>query len=726
MNTNLERFYVLLPEIYRVYDDQQGLPLKALLSVIFEQVEALQEDLDQLYDDQFIETCADWVVPYIGDLIGYRALHGVVPEVSSPRAEVANTISYRRRKGPAATLEQLAQDVTGWKARTVEFFELLAMSQHMNHLRLQNQATPNLRKVELLGRLDTAFDHLMHTLEVRRVRQGGRFNIPNVGIFLWRLGDFPVTAGTAKKVASGCFTFHPLGIDTPLFNSPATEKSISHLAEPINVPEPLVRREMFLELERLRQALADGMSTEEARRLGAYFSNPPVLRLFVQNGSGLAEVFSEEILICDLSDPPSPIPNFWRRPPGSKAYHPTGKPNDPPVSLKIRVAVDPILGRLAFPMGIDPPDVRVSYAYGFSHKMGGGQYGRVTQSSPAFKIPQSGLTVQQAFNHMAFQDGTVEIAESGTLQGDLIITLAANQVMALQAGNGFRPVIDGKISINAAADATLTLDGLLITGGIEVNGTEPMTLVIKHCTLAPWWEKVAGQPQPPARPSVQWEVTSPSGESKGRLVVDHTISGRLLAGSGVRVEILDSIVDALDDTSFALAANPDGSEASGIVEVRRSTLFGRVSVREIELAENSIFTGPVQSKRKQQGCVRFSYVPPSSQTPRQYNCQPALATRQAIAQARQQNPALTPAEATQIQARVEGHLEPIFTARGYGHPAFAQLQVLCPIEIREGAEDEAEMGAFHDLYQAQRETNLRVRLQEYLRFGLEAGIYYAS
>jgi hypothetical protein len=36
------------------------------------------------------------------------------------------------------------------------------------------------------------------------------------------------------------------------------------------------------------------------------------------------------------------------------------------------------------------------------------------------------------------------------------------------------------------------------------------------------------------------------------------------------------------------------------------------------------------------------------------------------------------------------------------------------------------MGAFHDLYQPQRETNLRIRLDEYLRFGLEAGIFYES
>jgi hypothetical protein len=46
--------------------------------------------------------------------------------------------------------------------------------------------------------------------------------------------------------------------------------------------------------------------------------------------------------------------------------------------------------------------------------------------------------------------------------------------------------------------------------------------------------------------------------------------------------------------------------------------------------------------------------------------------------------------------------------------------------IRTGASDESEMGATHELYQPQRETNLRVRLDEYLRYGLEAGFFYAT
>jgi hypothetical protein len=36
------------------------------------------------------------------------------------------------------------------------------------------------------------------------------------------------------------------------------------------------------------------------------------------------------------------------------------------------------------------------------------------------------------------------------------------------------------------------------------------------------------------------------------------------------------------------------------------------------------------------------------------------------------------------------------------------------------------MGAFHGLYAPRRESNLRTRLDEYLRVGLEAGIIHAT
>jgi hypothetical protein len=67
MNNTLDRLYNLLPVVYRQRDAEQGYPLQMLLRVIAEQVDLVENDIAQLYDNWFIETCEDWVVPYIGD-----------------------------------------------------------------------------------------------------------------------------------------------------------------------------------------------------------------------------------------------------------------------------------------------------------------------------------------------------------------------------------------------------------------------------------------------------------------------------------------------------------------------------------------------------------------------------------------------------------------------------------------------------------------------------------
>src|SRR3569833_3611855 len=111
MTFTADRLASLLPTLYRLRDAERGRPFHALLEAFAGELAALEENIEQLYDDQFIETCADWVVPYIGDLIGYRPMHGVAPKISAPRSEVANTIRFRRRKGTALMLEEKATDV---------------------------------------------------------------------------------------------------------------------------------------------------------------------------------------------------------------------------------------------------------------------------------------------------------------------------------------------------------------------------------------------------------------------------------------------------------------------------------------------------------------------------------------------------------------------------------------------------------------------------------------
>ena len=172
MSLDVDTLYELLPAVYRVRDAQQGEPLRALLGVVARELGALEQDLDQLYDDQFIETCADWVAPYIGELIGYRPLHGVAPRIASPRAEVANTIAFRRRKGTALMLEELARSVTDWPARVVEFFEQLATTQYMNHIRLHAPASAPVRSQAVILGVDGPFNRVAHTADMRRPESG--------------------------------------------------------------------------------------------------------------------------------------------------------------------------------------------------------------------------------------------------------------------------------------------------------------------------------------------------------------------------------------------------------------------------------------------------------------------------------------------------------------------------------------------------------------------------
>jgi hypothetical protein len=153
-----DRLYELLPVVYRQRDADQGYPLRALLQVISEQVEIVEGNIDQLYENWFIETCEDWVVPYIGDLIGYQAVHEAGEpgdmgtalgrqrnKILIPRSEVANTIGNRRRKGTLALLEELAREVAGWPVRAGEFYQQLGWTQALDYPQPNRGRTVDLR-----------------------------------------------------------------------------------------------------------------------------------------------------------------------------------------------------------------------------------------------------------------------------------------------------------------------------------------------------------------------------------------------------------------------------------------------------------------------------------------------------------------------------------------------------------------------------------------------------
>jgi hypothetical protein len=689
-------------------------PLQSLLMLIEEQVAAVEDDLDQLYDDQFIETCAQWVVPYIGDLIGYKAVNGVAPAVASPRAEVANTISFRRRKGTVLVLEQLARDVTGWGAHAIEFFRVLAATQYMKQVRRHNHYTPDLRSCQTRSNANSGFDAAAHTVEVRRIAaERGRYNVQNIGIFLWSLNAYKLTRVpvTAVDISGRLFRVSSLGADIPLFNSPVSQGSeVTAAARPVNVPDRLRRSVLCQDLQNGAGAVYYG----EGKSLAFYLNNV-LLNPY-------------QIQICDLSGDDG----NWANLPS------TGSP--------YVLCIDPELGRIALthpmvtspPIGSIAPQLEASYYYGFNGEIGGGNYSRsdsfAVQSGVVFPFPDSidpprYSSLQDALDFAtANLDGSgqvaVEITDSGTYalpdSPALQIDVPAGATIELRAKDGFRPtlILSSEIYITGATQSSFNLNGLILafappSGSLGLppalvhvpdGGTNNLaSLELTHCTLVPGWSlTAAGKPQP-----LYSGLPTLLAESPG---VQVTIKKSILGGLQVSLEAIanvsDSILDATEPTGVVYAGT-DGTSGGGSLTLQSCTVIGKVhaslfalisdSILWAGLTSNDTWAAPVLADRKQQGCVRFSYLPAGSVVPRQFEC-----------------------------VQQEAGSVPIFYSLGYGAPDYAKLSPFTDKFIRQGADDGGEMGAFHFVLAPLRENDLRIRLQEYLPVGMEFGIFYQT
>ena len=743
IDPRIDRLYKLVPDIYRMRDADQRYPLQALLRVIAEQVNLVEDDITQLYENWFIETAEDWAVPYIAELIGYRPVLKIGEKDSSalgrvlvPRREVSNTIRYRRAKGTLALLELLAQDVAGLPARAVEFFKLLPWNQNINHLHLDRVCTVDIRRMEDLDLIGSPFERLAHTVDIRQInsrRTVGRFNIPSVGVFIWWLKAYPVTwtrAYCAENAGPHCFTFSVLGQDAPLFCKSEPETDPAHIAEEMNIPAP-IRRQAFA--SRPEQFYgADRSFAIWAPGWGGYDPEKPIP--------------VEAIVPADLSG--------WQYVPKLK-----------------HVAVDPVLGRFAFPPSQLPKKgVSVSYRYGFSADMGGGEYARsILDPSPEeIKVPDPkdpSKKVRQLVEPKFYQvgrkpglfqtlgaalaqwekddpfDAVIELTESAVYVEPITITLKSNRTLQLRAANRKRPILrlldwqtdsPDSLSVTMEEGSRFTMDGLLlagrplrITGPTREYGCPPppvcgSSIVLRHCTLVPGWGIDSDcEPHRPAEPSLELY------NIRAHVRIEHTILGSIQVHENevdidpIPMTITDSIVDATDPQKEAIGA-PGFAVAHAVLTILRCTVFGIVDVHAVELAENCIFFDCVNVARRQLGCVRFSYVQPHCRTPRRYRCQPDL-VRQAVAEA-----VADLNKRASLIASEELRVRPQFTSIRYGNPGYAQLGPNCAVEIKTGADDESEMGVFHDLYRPQREANLRQRLEEFTPAGMEVGIVYPS
>ena len=749
-NERLDKLYGLLPVYIRERDAAEGGPLRSLLQLVEHQADAIEGNIAQLYDDAFIETCAPWVVPYIGDLVGTTPLFDESrvrdgdtarerfddltgpslrpPLVIGNRADVAKTIYYRRRKSTLPMLEELARDITGWAAHAVEFFELLGWTQWVrNHLRPQALRTPDIRSVERMDRLDRAFDEICHTIDVRPPSQfEGWHNIRNIGFFLWRLGAYRLEAADARRLGDpGDFRyfFSPLGNSAPLFSRMRREGDEAGLATELHVPQPIRCACFFKDLGAYQALPTPRPGFSEFYGLFNEFTGfsvapTPSLMVFVDG----APVPPERIYCRNLAG--------WGQ------------------SQTDCVAIDVERGRLTLGPDLVPAEnVVVYYHYGFPADLGGGSYRRrawlvrKSLAESVLKVDGTGeegtfSTVGAALAKWAAQGKPktiVQISDNRTYREAIALEPTDDHFLAIEAADGFRPHLhlDGPLTITGDhKDATVTLSGLVIEGRIRIEGSLGR-LRLLHTTVVPGGTIAESDPpMPPSvpQPSVQAAGTDDQGNTVNtelRVELAFAITGAIYLPSHVEVLFaLDSIIDGVGERAIAGVGAADA--VGPALRLERVTVRGDSAVREIMLASEVIFDGRVTAERVQGGCVRFSYVTPASHTPRRYRCQPALAVDKALEDAEAAAGPLTDADRDAIRARVRSRVRPEYTSEAYGQPAYLQLARSAPREITGGAEDGAEMGAYAHLKQPQREANLRVRLEEYLPFGLDPGIIYVT
>ncbi|HEU5200744.1 MAG TPA: hypothetical protein VFU32_13980 [Ktedonobacterales bacterium] len=673
-----DKLWNLLPAVYRAADTDSfntNGPLREMVNRIGAQAAVLRRSMDRLWEDQSIETCDDWVIAYIADLLATNLVASL--DARGQRLDVAKTIYYRRRKGTVAILEEIAADITGWDARVVEFFRRIGRTRHnldpqiglssatsapddalalqlaeglvgtLTHTGIGGWA--DLRNAYGTSKTQSAFDEFYHTADFRRGRgQVGWHNIPRLGVFLWRLQSFGVAQTTPVPIQNcpDYYVFDPTGREIPLFaaSSRAYGDAWVSPAEwqlPTPISGPLW----------------------EAQTANLYPNAVGVYRL---QGS-----------FYDLVD--------------AQQLH-----------------LDPERGRFKTLIPPANDQLHVTYHYGFASAIGAGPFDRRVLGKPPVPkpAPASSAGAGNTLPSVA-PTGTLTISDSLTYQA--VTAMTGIQQVTVRAENKQRPVIRlpapapqvAEWVFSGAAGSTLVLEGLFVSGSdLVLQGTFDSVL-LTCCTLDPgtfdeegktWAKAVDGRDLLPCHLWVEGEIR--------QLTIERSITGPIQTRASGEIETLtitESIVQA-SGTDQAIALS------SGLVDLSRSTVLGPAAVHRLEASE-CILDEVTLVEDAQHGCVRFSTWATGSVLPRQY-------------------------ESVEVRPRA-----PLFVTRLFGQPGYAQLAggadaaiVTSAPEatISEGAQDGSEMGAFARENYPIKERSLTIKFEEYMPLGLTPVLIYVT
>ncbi len=711
----------LLPAFLWLNDDGT---LAQLVSLIADEYWDLHARLGMLYAAMFIQTCPEVIVPYIAQGIGVTGLEPGGPGFSQ-RAWVGRIVSFREHKGSLATLGRAAIAATGWPAFVSAGLSTVARTPSVRYPGQQCAPWVNVGTLPPGDPGAFVFQPLTRTAGISGQpfpggRQAAVASFPPAAggqpvpggaeLSIWRLQAFPVSRRTPYQVPGrdGAYTFHPLGVDSPLFVQPQVTYDRLTAPDPSEMPVPLTRAGLTAGLRngQLPPPLAVWTVSPATGPSTAPQADP-------LPASGLA--------VADLTD--------WAVPPDGDAT----------------AIIDPELGRLLFP-ALRPEAVVVDYAYGFPGELGGGPYGAATNwqqtptatssctvasprdtdqtagPAPTLPIalpdpldpyaqpageatqPDDGSTTRHTIEdalawareqnpaHMCI----ITIGDSATYSapsGSWDITLAENQQLRIISAPEAAPVLDGELRISGGDRSQVQLSGVLLAKALSYAGTGQ--LEIEHTTIMPGRDTAL---------RIHGGIAS----------VSYCITGRVEAEAVYSLSISDTIADARGGPAITCrrdseSARGDGQEQDGqdadppgALDIRRTTVLGTTEA-DVIVAEDCLFTGLVIARRHARGLISYSYHPAGSRPP------PLVESRGAWAYDRPRTAA-----------------PPRFTSTRFGDPAYGQLAATCPPEIAAGARLGREMGAYNWLRQPARAARLLDALDEMLPAGRTATVIYRT
>ena len=489
-----DTLYYLLPAVYRMRDAlQPDYPLRTLLRAIAGQVDQFAADIGHQYDNWFIETCDDDLVPYFAELVGLSLGPSLPASSNAPdsgtdaiwrRAQVADAITDRSRKGSFSVLEQLAAQATGWPARAIELRRIALATQSARMPGVGRRRLTDLADLEALELLGTPLSEAAPLTDVRRLsshRTPGTIDPSAVAVWLWRLvADQVSRAPAAPAGEENRYKFDQLGRDLPL--------AVVPVSDPRSLPSTELDVAGTITRHALRLRLEDYYGP--ARSICVYRDGQPVPR--------------SQIVVADLS-------RWHERTPHG------------------RVSIDPELGRIAFPVRQPPEDeISVTYAHLGIGAIGGGSYQRPLPPAtvPVYRVgPGEYASIRLALNawrsaneHGQAPSAVLEITDNGVYREHLDIRLAAGQQLEIRAAQGRRPVIipvetgggrpdrlrvRGVGDPGAADPPGFTLDGVWVARhSLDLYGSFAR-VGLRHCTLVPARAAArdrAGRGAPPPEP----------------------------------------------------------------------------------------------------------------------------------------------------------------------------------------------------------------------------------